>query len=74
MDDKSSSVNAVLNCSRRASALEESDVQTLLFCIKGGTPVDSDRSYFKYDHAFLIENEFALLSGVIPPRTSLTAM
>ena len=35
MDDKYSSVDAVLNCSPRASALEESGVQILLFFRKG---------------------------------------
>ena len=36
MDDRSSSVNAVSNSSRRVSALQESDVQILLFCSNGG--------------------------------------
>ena len=36
MDDRSSSVNAVSNSSRRVSALQESDVQILLFCSNEG--------------------------------------
>ena len=36
MDDRSSSVNAVSNSSRTVSALQESDVQILLFCSNGG--------------------------------------
>ena len=36
MDDRSSSVNAVSNSSRRVSALQESDVQIILFCSNGG--------------------------------------
>ena len=36
MDDKSSSLNAVSNCSRRVSVLEESSVWILLFCGNGG--------------------------------------
>ena len=36
MDDRSSSVNAGSNSSRRVSALQESDVQILLFCSNGG--------------------------------------
>ena len=62
LDDKTSSVN----CSQRASALEESDVQILLLCTKGGTTVDSDRSDFKYVHAFVVEKELLLPSGLMP--------
>ena len=40
MDDRSSSVNAVSNSSRRVSALQESDVQILLFCSNGGAGRD----------------------------------
>ena len=54
MDDRSSSVNAVSNSSRRVSALQESDVQILLFCSNGGAgrgggegPIVSDRRDFR---------------------------
>ena len=51
MDDKSSSVNAVSNCSRRASVLEESSVWILLFCVNGAgggeTPIASDPRDFR---------------------------
>ena len=50
MDDRSSSVNAVSNSSWRVSALQESDVQILLFCSNGGGgegPIVSDRRDFR---------------------------
>lgn len=57
MDDKYSSADAVLNCSRRASALEESGVQMLLFFGKGvgvggGTPIASDPKDCRWNQAF----------------------
>ena len=58
MDDKYSSADAVLNCSRRASALEESGVQILLFFGKGvgvgggGTPIASDPKDCRWTQAF----------------------
>ena len=70
---RSSFVNTLLYCSRRASAFARSVGKTQFFQNKVGVPVDSVRRSLRYEHARLAPltiEELDVEAGLILPMTS----